>query len=95
MPDPEEKFPPPPEPNTSEMPYYEAALKQANEPGWAGNTMAAPPVMDHRLTVTEQLAMRKRHLEHELAQVNAAIDQALQNQPTMKLLDSIAKVGLR
>lgn len=84
----EDKYPEPPAP--SEMPMYEKTIAQmqAGAPIWQGN------VVDHRPTVSEQLAMRKAHLEAELKQVNEAIEHALQNTPTMALLDSIAKVGL-
>lgn len=90
-PEPEETAPAP-------MPNYEAALKQAEWANQRANTelgVAGSPVMDHRPSVSQQLAMRKAHLEHELKLVNEAIEHALANTPTMALLDSISKVGLR
>lgn len=84
---PSEDLYPEAEPQAQEMPHYAETMAKMNA------SVGAP--IDHRPTVSEQLMMRKRHLEHELAQVNAAIEHAMNNAPTMALLDSIAKVGLR
>lgn len=81
---------PGPSPAPSEMPMYDKTLAAMQ----AGATIYHGNVVDHRPTISEQLAMRKAHLEAELAQVNAAIEKALEQAPTMALLDSISKVGL-
>lgn len=71
------------------MPMYDAAIDKAYQ---ADNSISA--AVQHHPTVTEQLLYKKAFHEAELARINAALEQAKNNAPTMHLLDAIAKVGL-
>ena len=87
-----EEFVPGPPPAEQEqepggMPYYEATLAQASNAG-------IKAAIDHRPTITEQLLHQKAYHEAELERINAALQHALNNVPTMALLDAIAKTGI-
>lgn len=90
-PEPDEKFPEPPE-----MPMYEKTMAEARREEYgiqqaSTAALAGADAHPHRPTITELLQHKKSHLEFELEQVNKALEIAKQNQGAMDLMDSIAK----
>lgn len=89
MPD-DEKYPEPPQEFPDSMPQYEATMAKLN----AEVGMGISAAVEHRPTITEQLLHQKAYHEAELKRINEALGRALENVPTMALLDAIAKTGI-
>ena len=70
-----------------EMPMYEKTLAAA-----AGEATLAP--IGYRPTITEQLGMRRAQLLAELANLDAALAKAKEQQGAMGLLDAISKTNV-
>ena len=77
---------------------YETALKQAQTGGMEVSALAKQPnnlaPIGYRPTITEQLGMRRAQLLAELANLDAALEKAKEQEGAMGLLDAISKTDV-